>query len=155
MVRLIQRNVAAGDVESHQAGCLRHSASKKCPRRNRDPGVQEDAGVLTRLAALESWAGLLESSSPPRRPRCLARAQPPSNPSAPAAGRPAPFSPEPEYQGTRMLNLAHDRLGCWAKVGYEDEPWCVPAACAGNQTHLPDHATALSPLRIAQQSASD
>jgi hypothetical protein len=60
-------------------------------------------------------------------------AQPPSNPSAPAAGRPAPFSPEPEYQGTRMLNLAHDRLGCWAKVGYEDEPWCVPAAARGTK----------------------
>jgi hypothetical protein len=38
------------------------------------------------------------------------------------------FSPEPEHQGTRMLNLTHDRLGCWAKVDYEDEPWCVPAA---------------------------
>ena len=43
------------------------------------------------------------------------------------------FSPEPEYQGTRMLNLAHDRLGCWAKVDYEDEPWCVPAAARGTK----------------------
>jgi len=44
MVRLIQRNVAAGDVESHQAGCLR-PASKKYPRRNPgDPSVQEVEG---------------------------------------------------------------------------------------------------------------
>jgi hypothetical protein len=43
------------------------------------------------------------------------------------------FSPEPEYQGTRMLNLVHDRLGCWAKVDYEDEPWCVPAAAQGTK----------------------
>jgi hypothetical protein len=37
----------------------------------------------------------------------------------------------PEYEGTRMLYLVHDRLGCWAKVDYEDEHWCVPAVAQG------------------------
>ncbi len=52
-------------------------------------------GVSSRLKA----SPRARSSSPPRRPRCRARARPPSNPSAPAAARRAPFIAFPHPTG--------------------------------------------------------
>ncbi|MBV9202387.1 MAG: hypothetical protein JO320_15045 [Alphaproteobacteria bacterium] len=36
------------------------------------------------------------------------------------------FWPDPKEPGLRMLNVTHSGLGCWAKIEYKNEPWCVP-----------------------------